>query len=84
MSSSSASEYLHGGDPEEQVRLSLLNDLLNVGSLRELNLHGGERILDVGSGLGQLSRAMARTVKYPMGSASVVCALGPQIRATSG
>ena len=55
-----SSEYLHGVDPEEQVRLSLLNDLLNVGSLRELNLQGGERILDVGSGLGQLSRAMAR------------------------
>jgi SAM-dependent methyltransferase len=57
-----SSEYLHGVDPEEQARLSLLNDLLNVGSLRELNLQGGERILDIGSGLGQLSRAMARAV----------------------
>jgi SAM-dependent methyltransferase len=37
-----------------------LNDLLNVGSLREMRLQGAERILDVGSGLGQLSRAMAR------------------------
>lgn len=55
-----SSEYIHGTDPEEQARLSLLNDLLNVGSLRELQLQGGERILDVGSGLGQLSRAMAR------------------------
>lgn len=55
-----SSEYIHGTDPEEQARLSLLNDLLNVGSLRELHLQGGERILDVGSGLGQLSRAMAR------------------------
>ena len=54
------SDYLHGVDPEEQARLSLLNGLLNVGSLRELNLQGGERILDVGSGLGQLSRDMAR------------------------
>jgi SAM-dependent methyltransferase len=54
------SEYIHGTDPEEQARLSLLNDLLNVGSLRELQLQGGERILDVGSGLGQLSRAMGR------------------------
>jgi SAM-dependent methyltransferase len=42
------------------MRLSLMNDLLNSGSLREMGLQGGERILDVGSGLGQLSRAMAR------------------------
>jgi len=55
-----ASRYLHGTAPDEQARLSLLNDLLNVGSLRELDLRGGERILDVGSGLGQLARAMGR------------------------
>jgi SAM-dependent methyltransferase len=54
------SHYLHGTDPEEQARLSLLNDLLNARSLGELNLGGGERVLDVGSGLGQLTRAMAR------------------------
>src|SRR5688572_26027438 len=55
-----SSEYLHGTAPEEQARLSVLNDLLNVGSLRELHLQGGEHILDVGSGIGQLTRAMAR------------------------
>src|SRR5688572_30181111 len=60
MSSKPSSEYIHGTAPEEQARLSVLNDLLNVGSLRELHLQGGERILDIGSGLGQLSRAMAR------------------------
>jgi len=60
MGGEAAPEYIHGTDPEEQARLSLLNDLLNIGSLRELELQGGERILDVGSGLGQLSRAMAR------------------------
>ncbi len=54
------SEYLHGVAPQEQDRLSLLNDLLNAGSLRELDLRGGERILDLGCGLGQLARAMAR------------------------
>ncbi len=53
-------EYIHGTEPVEQRRLSLLNDLLNEGSLRALRLRGGETILDVGSGLGQLSRAMAR------------------------
>ena len=61
MSHPRSSQYLHGVEPEEQVRLSLLNGLLNAGSLRELNLQGGERILDLGSGLGQLTRAMART-----------------------
>lgn len=54
------SAYLHGTAPPEQDRLSLLNDLLNAGSLRELGLRGGERILDLGSGLGQLARVMAR------------------------
>jgi SAM-dependent methyltransferase len=52
--------YLHGTSPREQRRLSLLNDLINRGSLAELGLRGGERILEVGSGLGQFARAMAR------------------------
>lgn len=55
------SHYLHGTDPQEQVRLSTLNDLLNEASLRELHLQGGEKVLDVGSGLAQLTRAMARS-----------------------
>lgn len=60
MNDETSSQYLHGTQPDEQRRLSLLNDLLNVGSLREMRLQGSERVLDVGSGLGQLSRAMAR------------------------
>jgi SAM-dependent methyltransferase len=60
MNQETPSAYLHGTSPDEQARLSLLNDLLNVGSLRELRLTGGERIVDIGCGLGQLSRAMAR------------------------
>jgi SAM-dependent methyltransferase len=68
MNHETSSAYIHGTTPEEQARLSLLNDLLNEGSLRELRLQGGERILDVGSGLGQLSRAMARVAG--------VCAIG--------
>src|SRR5437899_901746 len=52
--------YIHGSAPAEQRRLSRLNDLLNQSSLDELKLHGGESILDVGSGIAQLTRAMAR------------------------
>ena len=57
------SSYIHGTSPEEQRRLSLMNDvLLNQAELREMNLRGDERILDFGSGLGQFTRAMARAV----------------------
>ena len=52
--------YLHGTAPQEQNRLSLLNDLLNESAIQMMNLKGGERILDIGSGLGQFTRAMAR------------------------
>jgi SAM-dependent methyltransferase len=58
--------YIHGTSDVEQGRLSLLNDLLNEASLRELALCGGERILDVGSGLAQLTRAMARAAGSPV------------------
>jgi SAM-dependent methyltransferase len=56
----SESRYIHGTTPEEQARLSQLNQLLNDAALRELRLRGGERIVDFGSGLAQLTRAMAR------------------------
>jgi SAM-dependent methyltransferase len=52
------SHYVHGTDTQEQHRLSQLNELLNDGSLRELALQGGERILDLGCGTGQLTRRM--------------------------
>jgi ubiquinone/menaquinone biosynthesis C-methylase UbiE len=54
------SYYIHGSSAEEQARLAALNDLINQAALREMGLRGGERILDVGSGLGQFTRAMAR------------------------
>ena len=56
----SDSRYIHGTAPEEQARLSQLNQLLNDAALRELRLRDGERIVDFGSGLAQLTRAMAR------------------------
>jgi len=46
----------------EQRRLSRLNELLNQACLRELRLQRGQRVLDVGSGLGQFTRDIARTV----------------------
>lgn len=52
--------YLHGTSAAEQGRLSLLNRLMNDAGLRELGLKGGERIVDFGCGLGQLSLEMAR------------------------
>ncbi len=56
------SKYIHGTSPEEQKRLTLLNTvLLNEACLKELSLSGGEKILDVGSGLGQFSRSMGRS-----------------------
>ena len=53
------SNYIHGSSPEEQERLSLLNDILNQKCLLELNPDPGSRILDVGCGLGQFSRVIA-------------------------
>jgi SAM-dependent methyltransferase len=55
-----AATYLHGTSPEEQRRLADLNALLNEACLAHLSLTGTERVLDVGSGLGQLTRAIAR------------------------
>ncbi len=53
-------EYIHGSDPTEQARLARMNDRLNAGTLSVLNLAPGMRVLDAGSGLGQVARAIAR------------------------
>lgn len=55
--------YIHGTSAEEQDRLSMLNELLNASSLRAMRLRPGDRVLDLGSGLGQLTRAMAHQVQ---------------------
>jgi sigma-B regulation protein RsbU (phosphoserine phosphatase) len=55
-------DYVHGTHPEEQKRLSRLNALLNANSLQALGLREGERVLDVGSGLGQFTRMLAHRV----------------------
>lgn len=60
--SGSKANYIHGTKPEEQKRLSLLNKFLNQKSISKIKFKGGEKILDVGSGLGQFARLLARTV----------------------
>ncbi len=55
----SSSIYIHGSHQEEQQRLSALNDFLNAGCLEKMKFERAAHILDVGSGLGQFSRAMA-------------------------
>lgn len=60
MSNEESGSYIHGMTPEEQSRLSLMNRLINEGSMRELAIEPGTKIIDVGCGLGQLARSMAR------------------------
>lgn len=60
----SDSHYIHGSSPAEQARLSLLNDLLNQAYLKEMNLAQERRILDIGSGLGQFTRLMAKVTDH--------------------
>jgi cyclopropane fatty-acyl-phospholipid synthase-like methyltransferase len=52
--------YIHGYSREEQERLTLMQQLVNEAELQVLDLAGAERILDVGAGLGQMVRALAR------------------------
>lgn len=54
--------HIEGTSRQEQTRLTLLNEIVNGASLRELGLRAGDRVLDAGAGLGQLARAMARRV----------------------
>lgn len=52
--------YIHGATPEEQQRLTNLNDILNKAYMREMPIRLGDQILDLGAGLGQLSLKMAQ------------------------
>ncbi|HEV2106538.1 MAG TPA: methyltransferase domain-containing protein [Candidatus Eisenbacteria bacterium] len=57
--------YVHGTHPDEQRRLSDLNTLVNRLSLEALAPQRGERLLDLGSGLGQFTRDVARASGVP-------------------
>jgi SAM-dependent methyltransferase len=52
--------YIHGFSESEQQRLTLMQSILNDAELEAIDLQGVRSILDVGSGLGQLTRAFAR------------------------
>jgi SAM-dependent methyltransferase len=56
-------EYIHGFSEAEMRRLTRMQDILNEAELAALDLTGVKRLLDVGSGLGQITRAFARTLE---------------------
>lgn len=53
-------EYVHGFTGAEQARLTRMQELLNQRELEVLGLSEERSILDVGAGLGQMARLMAR------------------------
>src|SRR4051812_6113125 len=56
------SNYIHGSEPSEQARLTQLNDLINRRCQDLLALNKGDKVLDVGSGLGQFTLSVAERV----------------------
>lgn len=53
---SSTNHYIHGSSEIEQERLAKLNDLLNKRYLTEIEPVVCSRVLDIGAGLGHLTR----------------------------
>jgi len=56
-------EYVHGYSAEEMRRLTRMQDILNDAELAALDLRGVSSLLDVGAGLGQMTRALARALE---------------------
>ncbi|HQQ96363.1 MAG TPA: methyltransferase domain-containing protein [Cyclobacteriaceae bacterium] len=54
------SSYIHGTDPTEQARLSKLNELINARCIALMPVKAGDKILDIGSGLGQFTHQLAQ------------------------
>lgn len=58
--------YIHGYSQNERQRLSLLNDIMNGRCMEKIRITPGSWVLDVGSGLGQLTTRLA-TAAGPQG-----------------
>jgi SAM-dependent methyltransferase len=57
------SGYIHGTDPREQQRLELLNRLTNRAFVEFLQVRPGDRVLEVGSGIGILAGEVASSAE---------------------
>ncbi len=57
------SHYIHGFSEAEQTRLAQMQKILNQYQLNVMNLSSVNSILDVGSGLGQMTRLMANHLR---------------------
>ena len=55
-------DYIHGFSAAEMRRLTRMQEILNDAELGAIDTSGVTRLLDVGSGLGQMTRAFARAL----------------------
>jgi demethylmenaquinone methyltransferase / 2-methoxy-6-polyprenyl-1,4-benzoquinol methylase len=55
--------YIHGTEPSEQERLAELNRLTNRAFIEFLDVRPGQRVLEVGSGLGILAAQVASAAR---------------------
>ncbi len=51
--------YVHGYSEEEQRRLTAMQSIINAEELKHIDVQDVKKILDVGAGLGQMTRALA-------------------------
>jgi SAM-dependent methyltransferase len=55
-------DYVHGFSPAEMDRLTRMQAIVNDAELAALDLSEVRSVIDVGSGLGQMTRALARAL----------------------